>query len=319
MNRIVVLLISALLLVGTAAAQQPAPVEKVRTFSLNPDEPMGMMRDSNMMFQREELPEGKISFFSAEMASGGEVVTAAPYSATAVTETTQVLSDGNRIVNKSSSFVARDSQGRTRRETALHRIGTLQMDSPKMVFINDPTTHTQYILHPGNEATKIVRQETMDKPPTIITLDGQNERVARRKMATGGMDTQTRSVAIQKMMAERDKSEEDSKQIKREDLGTQTIEGVSAEGKRETLTIAAGEIGNERPIEIVTETWFSPELKTMLVRKHSDPRLGETVFRLTEIKRTEPDAALFQPPAGTRIRTEPNIVIRQRELTPSKE
>ena len=79
------------------------------------------------------------------MAGAGEVVTAAPYTATAITESTQILGDGNRIVNKTSSFVARDSQGRTRRETSFSRIGPLQVDSPKLVFINDPTTHTQYI------------------------------------------------------------------------------------------------------------------------------------------------------------------------------
>ena len=37
---------------------------------------------------------------------------------------------------------------------------------------------------------------------------------------------------------------ENSEQVKHEDLGTQTIEGVSAQGKRETVTIPAGEIGN---------------------------------------------------------------------------
>ena len=82
---------------------------------------------------------------SSLTAGAGEVVTAAPYTATATTESTQVLADGNRIVNKTSSFVARDSQGRTRRETDLHGIRTMQVDSPKTVFINDPTA--QYAVH----------------------------------------------------------------------------------------------------------------------------------------------------------------------------
>jgi hypothetical protein len=94
---------------------------------------------------------------------------------------------------------------------------------------------------------------------------------------------------------------------------------VSAEGKRETVTIPAGQIGNERAIEIVSETWFSPELHTMVLRKHSDPRVGETVFRLTEIKRAEPDASLFQPPAGAKTRVEPLIELHRREMAPPKE
>src|SRR5579864_2209995 len=183
MNRIAILLLSAFLLVGTAVAQESAPKEKVRTFTFTQDEPITMVSPFSMM-QSERLPEGKIEFFSAEMAGAGEVVTAAPYTATATTESTQVLADGNKIVNKTSSFVARDSQGRTRRETDLHRIGTMQVDSPKTVFINDPTTHTQYIFTPGGgEATKVVRSEGRWKEsPQIIELRGQREQRLKEKV-----------------------------------------------------------------------------------------------------------------------------------------
>jgi len=84
------------------------------------------------------------------------------------------------------------------------------------------------------------------------------------------------------------------------------------------MTIPAGQIGNERPIEIVSETWYSPELHTMVVRKHSDPRVGETVFRLTEIKRTEPDAALFQAPAGMKMKVEPMLDLHREEAPPKE-
>ena len=308
MNRIAILLAGALLLAGTAAAQESAPKEKVRTFTFTQDEPITMMAPLPMMMQRESLPDGKIEFFSAEMAGAGEVVTAAPYTATATTESTQVLADGNKIVNKTSSFVARDSQGRTRRETDLHRIGTMQVDSPKMVFINDPTTHTQYIFTPGGgEATKVIRSEgSWKEGPQIIDLRGQREQRIKEKTI----------VALQH--AREGQSKESSEQVKHEDLGTQTIEGVSAQGKRETVTIPAGQIGNERPIEIVTETWFSPELHTMVLRKHSDPRTGESTYRLTDIKRTEPDASLFHAPPGTKVSIERSLEVH-REVAPSKE
>ncbi|HEX9254610.1 MAG TPA: hypothetical protein VF938_03655 [Candidatus Angelobacter sp.] len=308
MNRIAILLVSALLLAGTVAAQESAPKEKVRTFTFTQDEPITMMAPFGMM-QRERLPEGEISFFSAEMAGAGEVVTAAPYTATATTESTQVLGDGNKIVNKTSSFVARDSQGRTRRETDLHRIGTMQVDSPKTIFINDPTTHTQYIFTRGGaEATKVIRNEGGWKEgPQIINLRGTRERRLKEKTI----------VAIQGAH-EGQQSKESAEQVKHEDLGTQTIEGVSAQGKRETVTIPAGQIGNERPIEIVTETWFSPDLHTMVLRKHSDPRMGDSTYRLTDIKRAEPDASLFQPPAGTKVSVEPMLELH-REAAPSKE
>jgi hypothetical protein len=69
-----------------------------------------------------------------------------------------------------------------------------------------------------------------------------------------------------------------------------------AEGERQTRTIPEGEQGNDRPFYITTETWTSPELKMVMLRKSSDPRSGDTVMKLTNISRSEPDASLFQPP-----------------------
>jgi hypothetical protein len=86
-----------------------------------------------------------------------------------------------------------------------------------------------------------------------------------------------------------------------EPLGKQTIEGVNAEGVREVSTIDAGAIGNDRPIQVSTESWYSAELQMNVMTKHSDPRTGEESFRLTNINRAEPAAYLFQPPAGYQI------------------
>jgi len=86
-------------------------------------------------------------------------------------------------------------------------------------------------------------------------------------------------------------------EVNQEQLGSQTIEGVVAEGTRVTHTIAAGKIGNERPIVTVNERWYSPELQTVVFSKNSDPRIGETTYRLTNINRSEPDPSLFQVPA----------------------
>jgi hypothetical protein len=86
-----------------------------------------------------------------------------------------------------------------------------------------------------------------------------------------------------------------------EDLGKQTVEGVIADGTRTTSTIDAGAIGNDRPIQIVTERWYSSELQTVLMTKTSDPRFGESAFSLTNVHRGEPGAYLFQVPAGYTI------------------
>jgi TonB family protein len=86
--------------------------------------------------------------------------------------------------------------------------------------------------------------------------------------------------------------------IQQESLGKQMFDGVEAVGTRTIQTIPAGAIGNERPIESVTERWYSPELQTVIMTRHSDPRVGESIYRLTNINRGEPNASLFQPPAG---------------------
>ena len=112
----------------------------------------------------------------------------------------------------------------------------------------------------------------------------------------------------------------DSKNTKKESLGKQTIEGVEAEGTRITTTIPAGDIGNELPIEMVFETWYSPELQTVIMSKHSDPRSGESTYRLTNINRIEPPHSLFElPPDYTVQESEPSSEMRykiEREMRP---
>jgi hypothetical protein len=91
-----------------------------------------------------------------------------------------------------------------------------------------------------------------------------------------------------------------------EDLGTQYIEGVDAEGTRTITTIPAGAIGNERPIEITYEKWYSRDLQLVVMSKHNDPRFGEQTYRLTNIVRSEPDPSLFTLPNGYKLITEPS-------------
>src|SRR5262249_31192387 len=97
----------------------------------------------------------------------------------------------------------------------------------------------------------------------------------------------------------------------RERLPSQTIEGVLAEGTRTTITIPAGEFDNEQPMVITHEEWYAPELHMIVLMKHSDPRFGETNFRLLNILRGEPAADLFQLPQGYRV-------VDSREMPPRR-
>jgi hypothetical protein len=89
--------------------------------------------------------------------------------------------------------------------------------------------------------------------------------------------------------------------LKTESLGHQTIEGVQTEGTRTTVTIAAGQLGNEQPIQIVSETWYSADLQMAILSRRSDPRSGETVTRYANMSRTEPAHALFEVPADYKV------------------
>jgi hypothetical protein len=220
----------------------------------------------------------------------GKPVKGQPYSAEAVTETTQTLADGNRIVNRSSSNIYRDSEGRERREESIGKLGAwnAQGEPAKAVFISDPVGGVSYTLHPAERTA-----EKMAAP-------------AATAAARGGMTTTIRAFAVHAdngselptpVTIERRGIAENASSTKTDDLGQQTIEGVVAQGTRTTRTIPAGQIGNERDINIVSERWFSNELGVVVMTKQSDPRMGETVYKLTNVNRNEPLHSMFEVPA----------------------
>ena len=257
-----------------------------------------------------------IQFIHNEFALGGKVVKGAPYQAEAVTETVQTLQDGNRIVHKNSVAVARDSQGRTRRDLAPMPIGPLAgADAPKITVIHDPTNDVSYTLEHNNKvARKLKGQGVMvNFSSEEKTPEGTRKEVHERRfeVAVQHEGDVVKAAHAGPVMIRVPK---DGTASKKESLGKQNVEGVICEGTRTTNTIAAGTIGNERPIEIVHEVWYSPELQTAVLTKHKDPRAGETTYKLSAIRRGEPAASLFEIPAGYTVREgpEPRIHMMRR-------
>lgn len=223
-------------------------------------------------------------------------VKGAPYSAEATTETVQTLSDGNRIQQKQSSMVYRDSEGRTRREHSVGPIFPLAGgdEPPQMIFINDPVAAVSYVLNPKDHtANKILLPSGM-KPPTTLasgasgTVKPAKDVTFEKKVIGSGAEG---PFFFQSFRTQLDAKPET------EPLGKRIIEGIEADGTRSILTIPAGQIGNEQPIQIVSERWYSSELETVILSKHSDPRFAETTYRLTGISRSEPSKSLFEVPA----------------------
>jgi hypothetical protein len=228
----------------------------------------------------------------------GSPVQGAPYSATIVNESTQTLADGNRIVQRFTGTTARDSQGRTRQDTALPPIGNMSAaNAPHVVFIQDPVAQTAYTLNLTDQTAHKMPMPPAGGPGAKTKLGTAAVR-QRIGITAGGVTTAASGGAFffQKQVTGNEPAE-----VRTENLGTQVMQGVSVEGVRTTRTIAAGEIGNDRPIDIVTELWTSAELKTIIYSKRSDPRMGDQTFQLTNIVRSEPDPSLFTVPADFQL------------------
>ncbi len=267
---------------------------------------------------------GMSVFVASEVGFGGKVVKGAPYSAQSVTETVQTLADGNRIVRKMTASVYRDGEGRTRQDQSVGNIGPYAVagEPRQMIFINDPVSGTSYIL------------DARDKTARKMNLP-RIERIRERTdgaEAAGGATNGTANVVVAgprrpPMMRDRvwvggeGTFNIQLKDPKTESLGKQMFDGVEAEGTRDTLTIAAGEIGNELPINIVSERWYSPELQVVVMSKHTDPRVGENTYRLTGINRSEPSRTLFELPGDYTIKESVDADVRlkmERDLTRSR-
>ena len=230
-----------------------------------------------------------ITLNSAEIAGREELVKNAPYVATAIVESTQLLADGNRIVHSTQELVARDGDGRTRHEEVFDRIGSLEVDAPKTIFIGDPVLKREYTLN--------TRDKTVTVQPRVDINALLNTPRARAERQNPSKEESNNSGEKEQQSVRR------QREIRSEDLGEKILEGLNVKGERWTATFPIGSVGNERPLEASLETWYSPELHVFLYRKRIDPRFGEVLYRLTNIKRTDPDPSLFRIPRGYRYTT----------------
>jgi len=211
----------------------------------------------------------------------GAAVKNAPYSADAVTETTQSLTDGNRIVQRTTQKVYRDVDGRERREESVLAVGALaQTDAQRVITISDPVEKVSYTLDPQQRTAR----RSTGVGLLLDTIFSRNSLafgayVDWTNPGRGGAQTPGATEHL------------------KEDLGSKNVEGVIAQGTRTTETIPAGQIGNQLPIKVVDEVWHSSELQMDVMTTHSDPRSGEIVYKLTNINRANPPRSLFEPPA----------------------
>ena len=214
-------------------------------------------------------PPPNAQFIGAELRFGDKLVKSQPFSAETVIEDTRRLFDGTTVTKTNKGAFYRDAAGRTRREQPLEMVGG--------VSISGTDGKPQMLVFINDFAAR-----------TQYFLD-INNRVARQHGIGGNPPNEPGTPP----------------DAKTESLGTKTIEGVTVEGTRTTFEIPAGQLGNDKPIQVVSEKWFSPELQMIVYSRHLDPLAGEHVFKLVNIKRSEPSADLFAVPSGFRIEKGP--------------
>jgi len=251
---------------GLAKAQDAAPL---------PPPPIALLQvpgpEAGMIGERIEL-------LGFEGMHGGKVVTGVPFSAVAVSESTQTLADGNRITRTTTTKLYRDRLGRFRKDVTLPAIGWLATSGqPKsFVMIDDPVANAHFILHADTKTA---------------------EQMARHSGAMEGPANGAMRDAIKGKMESRQQQEIANGSLEKKDLEPQTIAGVSAQGMRITRTIPARQIGNDNPIQVVVERWYSPDLQIVVQSTRTDPRFGTTKYTVTILNRAEPDATLFKVPS----------------------
>lgn len=201
----------------------------------------------------------------------GRTVTGAPYSAVEVRTEQQALAGGNTIQRQTQTVIHRDSQGRVRTETETTQPG---QSAVKRISIFDPVAGMMHELDPQDKTARSIATRRPGGPGAFGMRPNPNSPTPRAR-SNAPVDPN----------------------VKTEDLGTQSINGILATGTRTTRTVPAGAIGNALPIESIHERWVSTELGVPVLIKTTDPRHGTTTTQLTNINRSEPDAALFTVPS----------------------
>lgn len=309
----------------------PPPAPPLAPTPPIPPAPLAFAGDDVMMFLSPEF-------------GGRSVVKGAPYAATVISETRQMLSDGNSIERKSTMKLYRDGQGRTRQE-----------QSSGVVFINDVVAGKRYVLNTARKSAREVMgtpglhvppvppvppapaegAPPKPPPPSPPNLSADEARSWAEEMRRWAREFSERMRSEHGAGARDQRNAAEHVEVIRlhhadfddlpkmalspslpmtmpagpgttSALGSRHFDGVPAQGTRTTWTIAAGRVGNKLPIEIASERWYSSELNVVVLSRHVDPRSGERIYRLEKIARDEPNAELFKVPTDFALKTTAN-------------
>lgn len=192
----------------------------------------------------------------------------APFAGTVNTESVRQLADGTTITLKNHRAIARDNAGRIFQERRLLVPDDGRHESVvTQIEISDPVAHKLYICVPRERVCQLEQFSAprFAPPPSAGATPNQPENLSRQ------------------------------------DLGKQLLGGVETVGTLEMAVIESGAIGNDSPIMVKREYWYSPQLGVNLISKRQDPRFGTQNFEVSDIVLGQPDSKLFAPPAGFKV------------------
>jgi hypothetical protein len=256
-------------------------------------------------------PEASEIHSTNDMSSNGAIaavmspVAGQPYEASKVTHSVWKLADGTTIRHDAETKIARDGEGRVREDletTSASSIGGKQTNATReSVTVADPVDHS---LTTWTGTTKMAFCMQMPNLSGLAKKPGMGGIMGGGVMGGVAPPPVPRSVRLGTTLETAPPSGHvaaDKDEVHTEDLGQQSIAGVLATGKRTTTVIATGKIGNDQPITIVHEEWYSPDLKVVVKSEDSDPRSGERTMELEGLTRGDPDPSLFHAPEGYKV------------------
>jgi len=225
--------------------------------------------------------------------AGLGAVKGAPFSATQTTVHEQTLADGTVIKNTVEVQLWRDGEGRLRAESTLKlKVGDQQQG--RIVAIWNPIDRTEISWVSGSPSANfatVLHLPELQMNDLIGVLASPPPPSALSRPLRAAIPQVTLSSAASR----------DNAKIHMEDLPADSVAGLEVMGTRTTQVVPAGSMDNDRDFTVISETWSSPELKTTVRRMTSDPRTGTVTTELSNIDRSEPDPALFKPPAGYKL------------------
>lgn len=215
--------------------------------------------------------------------TGGPVV-GAPFSADATTTVRAVLGSGRRLDQSTTDHYYRDALGRVRVDRPMTGL-------PAAVTLSERHMRTLIRPHPGAKTTYSLDAQTMTtRFASIMGMTAGGNRWF--SVPVGGV----RFVDFRRAGDLLSADPEAFADVRDEALGHRRIAGVETTGRRITLTVPAGYRGNREPIEMLDERWESADMMLLIQSYHSDAR-GTIEYRLSNIRRTDPPAHLFEIPS----------------------